>query len=184
MMSRAEPRTGQLGAWPRSHRRTTVSTRCSKSETCRFRAIHAKVRAGFNQLLEVVEIRAVAGVADDHTRQVHTFLMQEALLVEATPGRGVRMRRDRHAVARCACATARRTRSTPRVTPRVPHQRPAPPPPEHSSRAPAPLGHRWFACASSSRAGVSPGGVVTRKTGYRSTIGRKSSAAASACSPK
>ena len=49
-----------------------------------------------DELLEVVEVGGVAGVADHHPGQVDALFGEDALLLEPAPGRGVRVRGDRH----------------------------------------------------------------------------------------
>ena len=58
--------------------------------------VHPEVGAGGDELLEVADVGAVAGVADDHPAQVDALFFEDALLLEPAAQPGVGVRGDRH----------------------------------------------------------------------------------------
>ena len=58
--------------------------------------VHPEVGAGGDELLEIADVGAVAGVTDDHPAQVDAFFFEDALLFESPPQPRVGVGGDRH----------------------------------------------------------------------------------------
>ena len=81
-------------------------------------SVHADRRTVVHELLQVVEVLGVAGMADDDALRWDASLPKECLLVQAIARRRMRMRRDRHAgLAGGRVAAADMTRATSGVMP-------------------------------------------------------------------
>ena len=74
-----------------------MSTRSSNGKiSVEAEPVHPEIGAGGDELLEVADVGAVAGMADDHPAQVDALFFEDALLLEAAPEPGVGVRGDRH----------------------------------------------------------------------------------------
>src|SRR5262245_48158323 len=60
-------------------------------------SIHSYVRAGIGQLLKVVDVRGISGMADDHTLEIDSLFAKDALLFEPPLRTGVSVSRDGNA---------------------------------------------------------------------------------------
>ena len=106
-----------VGVAALAHLRDGVDAVLERQEDVDTEPVHADVGARGDELLEVAEVGGVAGVADDDPRQVDALLGEDALLLETARVAAWVWVEIGTPVCRCACATARSTRSTPGVTP-------------------------------------------------------------------
>ena len=86
-----------VGVAPLAHRRHGVHPVLDRQERVEPEPVHADVGTVADQLLQIAEVGGVAAVADHDAGQVDALFGEDPLLLEAAPGGGVGVGRDRHA---------------------------------------------------------------------------------------